>query len=254
MSYAPQKPTLEELLRLKRAERPAEEFWARFEAELRAKQLAALVEKPSWPALVRARLMRLVLPLSAAAVAAVAVIMWVQTPPAPSPDVATFAPAVLPSIAPALSATANNVVADSEPLPAVLSATEIVGEKVAPVLTPEPPAVIAVTEPAPSADPIVIAGRFNVAMPDGLNLSGGTLAAVISPVAALDVGPQITVLPDIFAPSSVGLPNAEVTRTASKDDVRVSEKVLRNLDEERLNASSRRLVALDAGRVSVKIW
>ena len=40
--------TLEDLLRLKRAERPAPEFWATFDRELRAKQLAALVEKRPW--------------------------------------------------------------------------------------------------------------------------------------------------------------------------------------------------------------
>lgn len=40
--------TLEDLLRLKRAERPPPEFWGEFERELRQKQLAALVEKKSW--------------------------------------------------------------------------------------------------------------------------------------------------------------------------------------------------------------
>lgn len=40
--------TLEDLLRLKRAERPPEQFWATFETELRSKQLAAAVEKPRW--------------------------------------------------------------------------------------------------------------------------------------------------------------------------------------------------------------
>lgn len=48
---------VEELLRLKRAERPSPEFWPEFERELRAKQLAALVEKRPWwrslPAAVR---------------------------------------------------------------------------------------------------------------------------------------------------------------------------------------------------------
>ncbi len=37
-----------DLLRLKRAERPATEFWAGFDQKLRAKQLAALVEKRPW--------------------------------------------------------------------------------------------------------------------------------------------------------------------------------------------------------------
>ncbi len=49
MSLEGKKPvTLEDLLRLKRAERPAPEFWERFDRELRAKQLAALVQKRPW--------------------------------------------------------------------------------------------------------------------------------------------------------------------------------------------------------------
>lgn len=42
------KVTVEDLLRIKRAERPSPEFWGRFEQELRAKQLAAIVEKRPW--------------------------------------------------------------------------------------------------------------------------------------------------------------------------------------------------------------
>jgi hypothetical protein len=41
-------PTLENLLRLKRAEVPTAEFWTRFETELRQRQLAAIVEKRPW--------------------------------------------------------------------------------------------------------------------------------------------------------------------------------------------------------------
>jgi hypothetical protein len=40
--------TLEDLLRLKRVERPQPEFWSEFDRELRTKQLAALVEKSPW--------------------------------------------------------------------------------------------------------------------------------------------------------------------------------------------------------------
>jgi hypothetical protein len=40
--------TVEDLLAVKRAERPPAEFWASFESELRAKQLAAIVGKRSW--------------------------------------------------------------------------------------------------------------------------------------------------------------------------------------------------------------
>jgi hypothetical protein len=44
----PDKVTLEDLLRLKRAERPPAEFWTQFDRELQAKQLAALVGKKRW--------------------------------------------------------------------------------------------------------------------------------------------------------------------------------------------------------------
>jgi hypothetical protein len=39
---------VEDLLHVKRAERPPPEFWAKFESELRQRQLAALVERRSW--------------------------------------------------------------------------------------------------------------------------------------------------------------------------------------------------------------
>lgn len=70
-----QKPvSLEDLLRLKRAERPAPEFWAQFERELRAKQLTALVTKRPWwhtlPGRALVGLSRYHLPLGATAVLA----------------------------------------------------------------------------------------------------------------------------------------------------------------------------------------
>ena len=45
----PKKPvSLEDLLHLKRAEQPPEAFWLQFESELRAKQLAAIVDRSPW--------------------------------------------------------------------------------------------------------------------------------------------------------------------------------------------------------------
>jgi hypothetical protein len=72
-STPPTKVTLEDLLHLKRAERPAPEFWTEFEQELRQKQLAALVVRKSWwleLSGVYSRFGRLRLPLGAAAVLA----------------------------------------------------------------------------------------------------------------------------------------------------------------------------------------
>lgn len=79
MMNHPRKPTVtvEDLLRLKRAERPTAEFWAEFDQELRAKQLAALVAKrPWWSGLPRriAALARYNLPLGATAVLAITLI------------------------------------------------------------------------------------------------------------------------------------------------------------------------------------
>ncbi len=65
--------TVEDLLQVKRAERPRPEFWTDFERELRAKQLAAIVEpRPWWSPFIRigARVSRHQLPVGAAAILA----------------------------------------------------------------------------------------------------------------------------------------------------------------------------------------
>lgn len=76
--------SLEDLLRLKRSERPPAEFWQDFDRQLRAKQLAALVEKrPWWQALPRPSwsvLSRLRLPLGAAALLALTFVTLREDP------------------------------------------------------------------------------------------------------------------------------------------------------------------------------
>lgn len=90
MSHDGKRPvTLEDLLRLKRAERPASEFWEQFDRELRAKQLAALVQKrPWWQELPRVfgGFRRYHLPLGAAAVLAVTFVTVRDYSPAPKPS------------------------------------------------------------------------------------------------------------------------------------------------------------------------
>ena len=82
--------TLEDLLRLKRAERPAAEFWQRFDRELRTKQLAALVERKPWwkrvPQLI-AGIARRPLPLGATAVLVLSFVTFREyRVPAPGSD------------------------------------------------------------------------------------------------------------------------------------------------------------------------
>jgi hypothetical protein len=74
------KVSLEDLLRFKRAEVPTPEFWAGFDEQLRAKQLAALVRRPPWwrrifdgPSLAEA-LRRVRLPFGATAILVLSVI------------------------------------------------------------------------------------------------------------------------------------------------------------------------------------
>jgi hypothetical protein len=65
--------TLEDLLRVKRAERPPAEFWTEFERGMRTKQLAAIVEpRPWWAPFIRVgtRVSRYQLPVGAAAILA----------------------------------------------------------------------------------------------------------------------------------------------------------------------------------------
>lgn len=65
------KVTIEDLLRLKRTERPDAKFWANFEQELRQKQLTALVKKRRfWHEIPHLLSRRFYLPASAAAIVA----------------------------------------------------------------------------------------------------------------------------------------------------------------------------------------
>ena len=79
MNSTPKKTTvtLEDLLRVKRAERPPPEFWAEFEREMRLKQLAAIVEpRPWWAPFIRvgARIARYQVPVGAAAILALSLV------------------------------------------------------------------------------------------------------------------------------------------------------------------------------------
>ncbi len=68
-SHHPSKVTIEDLLRLKKSERPSPDFWSNFERELRQKQLSALVEKRAWwHDLPQFFPRRVYLPISAAAI------------------------------------------------------------------------------------------------------------------------------------------------------------------------------------------
>lgn len=253
------KVSIEELLRLKRAERPPEDFWARFDAELRAKQLAALVEKPSWAGVLRARFARLALPLGAAAACVMGAAVWVQTRPVPAVAVAAATSPVTPSAAPVVSGAIAQLPVVTEPeLPALVASAPVPAAAMpepAPVHSPAP--AVAATPAVASVMSLPFTGGTVVELPP---VNESTFAAVVMPTSApsfaaelalTDTSPLLAAytapVPDPFAAASAGL-------ARPLNDVRVGERISRNLDTERLYAAGRRVVALDEGRVSVKFW
>lgn len=96
------KVSLEDLLRLKRAERPDAAFWSEFESELRRKQLSAImVKRPWWRRVSLASLRKLSVPVGAAAVVAVTLLTLREDPAelAPSVDLAVIAAPTSGSVA-----------------------------------------------------------------------------------------------------------------------------------------------------------
>lgn len=95
----PPRPTLEDLLRFKRAERPSPEFWEEFDRGLRQKQLAALMQRPQGWARVRPVLfrgMRWAVPATAAAAVAL-VVLQIPGRSKPQTQVATVPPPSIPA-------------------------------------------------------------------------------------------------------------------------------------------------------------
>ncbi len=149
-SAAAGKPSLEDLLRLKRHERPDAAFWEDFDRGLRQKQLAAIIEPRPWwlgLALLGRRLVPVGMPVSATAVALFAVmVVRTQAPFAGDTSPVEFGPRfveTLPATEPALLPPEQ-----STPRPAstvVASAPES-----SPVSTTRAPAKVADTAPSPA--------------------------------------------------------------------------------------------------------
>lgn len=129
--------TVEDLLRLKRAERPSPEFWSKFEVELRQKQLAALVERhPWWYRLPQLFARRAYVPIGAAAVLTFTLVSvrtyapsaFVVTEPAIADDVVAAAPS-----APVTQSISASLARESEQLLAAATEEVDVVEPSAPV-------------------------------------------------------------------------------------------------------------------------
>jgi hypothetical protein len=183
------KITVEDLLRLKRTERPPQEFWAKFDAEIRAKQLSAIVSKrPWWAGLTRSfTLVRsLQLPMGAAAAVALtyAGVRYVGNHPEPVRAYQTEAAAA------PLAETA---------VPAHVSVAPQ-----ASVLVHEVVTTVAVGHESQDAKPIVAAGSSHLVQAPAF---ASTEAATASPFAdgiAVTLADYRSTVPDIAKDSSFG--------------------------------------------------
>jgi hypothetical protein len=247
--------TVEDLLQLKRAERPAPEFWIAFERDLRAKQLAALVEKrPWWQSLPRAfaGFFRYHLPIGATAIVALTFFSARHSQSASRPDAVVEATSAAAVAVPPVAHPAVNVAMPSVALDAIAS-TETNSPRaevgagaaalaVAPSATPlhVVPVFAMLAEPAaeessPSARAIAanrlvaqavdpeLARRF---LPNPRGFEARALPArqpAVEPLAQMSVSEARRARQSVAA-----LPVAHSTNTAS------SEKIARRISDERL--------------------
>lgn len=141
--------TLEDLLRLKRAERPPPEFWDEFQRGMRAKQLAAIIEpRPWWAPFIKvgARVARYQVPVGAAAILAVTFVMVSEYRTVERAPVYEPAVAAVTGSGPVVTSASREVAA-----PAVS----------APMSVAEPVATVASAEAAPTA-PVAVPASTNV--------------------------------------------------------------------------------------------
>jgi len=269
----PGKVTLEDLLRAKRAERPPAEFWTRFEEELRAKQLAALVQqRPWWVGVgerVRGTLVRYGLPLGATA--ALAVIGWVYQAGPVAPVVAQTSPT-------APNKTLN--LASTGPVRATMTQTVPAPVTVAAVSSPASSATKAVAVLQPATSPGAANRRVAVttehpmdsvpptpwttsisdstgpallAQNGSLNLGDVTSAATVPPVTTAPAE-ATTPLAAVDSPRSrlLGLPIRPEQIQVASAEAQALEQVSHRLNEELLHTATRHIVGMDGGTVTVR--
>ncbi len=253
-----EKVTLEDLLQLKRAERPPAEFWTRFEQELRAKQLAAIVEKrPWWQGLSRTWV-RFSLPVGAAAALAFVLVQEHsfapqtarQSQPVAGPAVAAVSAAPADSLRPAVAA-----IRPATTLPAVA------------VTMDHPTATTpAVPAPAVSQPPAALVSWASTASPQELsianylNATGGVDPTRFLPPtpAKAETGAANDAPADPLALTARDqklaryLPRTDDTASVeTASAAQVHERISRRLSEDLLYASVHR-IGLNGDRVTVK--
>jgi hypothetical protein len=257
--------TLEDLLRMKRAERPPAEFWNEFERDLRAKQLAAIVEpRPWWAPFIRfgAHFSRYQLPVGATAILALTFLTVREYRTADSPSVYDNGIAAAPvSTVDALSAesvpsdSVSDAVADS--LPVVTTPVAIVSP--AAITTSQLSHTVAlahaqsaVLEPSPSAR--YIAANLAAAQADQPGIVDEVFGRMSRVPAAAPVRDPLAQLSARGESRRSRLLAMVVAASASSGEVAApssSDRLARRLSEDRLYDSISR-IGVRGDRVAIK--
>lgn len=271
--------SVEDLLRLKRAERPAESFWADFDRQLRAKQLAALVEKrPWWHAFTvgswAVAFRRHPLPLGAGVALVAGFFVMREAPLVPTPAgpvavaaIAPIAPAadLAPTVefAPAPRGVNPPSAAGFVSVVAPVSVEEIATEAAAPVSALESAQATFVAAEVESAKPL-----FGASVPLSLEaqsslllasaetlassplLGGSTRLEARAPASRAAVEPLRQITPPADRRGSRIL-TAMVSMASVENAMRTTERAANRISEEQLYDQIRRVGAVGAA-VNVK--
>jgi hypothetical protein len=263
--------TVEDLLQLKRNERPAAEFWATFDRELRAKQLAALVEKrPWWRNWDFSRALRgfvrYQLPLGAAAVVAITYVAMRDThstvaAPAPKAVVATPAEPQAAVVTVAMVSTAPSLASETQPAVATEENNSPSGENAVenvaaesntsaaemPAIQADTPSaryIAANLRAAQQAEPLVARGLL--AQAHGFEARGLPAKATVEPLAQM-VTPASARIAKLSSAMSFSSMVDKSTRTSD----RIAHRLLNDGDDRLYETASRLKVGGD--RLGLKL-
>jgi hypothetical protein len=231
MIPAPQpraKPTLEDLLRAKRSEKPDAAFWQDFERGLRQKQLAAIIEPRPWwlgLSLLSRKIGPLGMPISAGAAALLALVVMRVSPVGGLTQAVSLSspePVAVAIVTPSASAakvlsTASSVAAPAATVGAIPLTQAVTQEpKVASAERAKPDQLAFRNPlPAPAADAVVPASARAV-IPLGAEGSGIAFAnkAPASSAVALNSANDLDFEVLVSASSAIGRGITEVTNSS----------------------------------------
>lgn len=281
MNHESKRPiTIEDLLRLKRAERPPADFWNQFDRQLRAKQLSALVvRRPWWQRLPRISggFSRYHVPLGAAAVLTLSFVSVRYyggatsvggNPPAAHSVTTVVNAAPVASVAPegvnhdvimppalSLHAQATPRLNQEPVIPAEVTAQAVVASGESQLIQTGGPFEADLPRPGTDSRARYVAASLSVMQPMEPIISRNLLGSATGfENRALPVRPAIEPLQQMTPPSErsrTRLLTAMVSMVSAEAPTRTSERVADRLSEERLYDQIHRFGARGAG-VSMK--